>query len=92
MTEKKSSQFKKKQKELILKALTDPAFRKSLTMEPERALNKKLSPEKITEIKMILAVVKGIEDQISHLADELLCANGGPCGIGKPTGGTSIPV
>ncbi|MBI5026609.1 MAG: hypothetical protein HZC12_07790 [Nitrospirae bacterium] len=81
MEEKKRQSFKKRQKELILRALTDPAFRKLLMSDPAKALGKKITIEIRKEIKMILAAVKGIEAQISALADELLCANGGPCGI-----------
>jgi hypothetical protein len=81
MIEKKLPKFKRSQKELILKALTDASFRKALTDEPEKVLGKKITAEIKKEINIILAVVKGINAQISHLADELLCANGGPCGI-----------
>ncbi|MEI9477829.1 MAG: hypothetical protein WCO26_14805 [Deltaproteobacteria bacterium] len=81
METKKKASLKKTQKELILKALTDASFRKLLTTDPANALGKKITPHSEKEVKMVLAVVKGIDAQISHLADELLCANGGPCGI-----------
>jgi hypothetical protein len=81
MENNKSPQFKKHQKELIMKALTDPVFRKALASNPEKALDKKLTSAKKKEITKILTAVKAIEAQISHLADELLCANGGGCGI-----------
>lgn len=72
----------KKNREFIYRALTDPKFRKQLQKEPARALGVKvLTAEKKKEIRFILAAVKGIEVQIGSLADELLCANGGPCGI-----------
>ncbi len=78
----KSGDVKRRQEQLILRALTDPEFRKSLQSAPHEALGKaRLTPESQKEVAMILAVVKGIEAQISALADELLCANGGPCGI-----------
>jgi hypothetical protein len=81
METKKNTPMKKAQKELILKALTDASFRKLLTADPTKALGKKITAEIEKEIKIVLAIVKGIDAQISHLADELLCANGGPCGI-----------
>ena len=82
MEPKPNAATRKRQKELILRALTDPKFRKLLASEPAVALEKpKLTPEKLREIAMVLAIVKGIEAQIEALADELLCANGGPCGI-----------
>lgn len=67
---------------LICKALTDVAFRKQLEAQPEKALGiKTLTPVKAKEIKKVLATLKEIDTRINGLADELLCANGGPCGI-----------
>ncbi len=80
MNEKNPPAYKKRQKELILKALTDPRFRKLLGSNPVAALGKKVTATQLKEIKIVLAAVKGIEAQISHIADELLCANGG-CGV-----------
>jgi len=72
----------KRQKELILRALTEPAFRKMLATNPKQALDKKrITPTIKKEIGIVLAIVKGIDAQIAALADQLLCANGGPCGI-----------
>jgi triosephosphate isomerase len=81
MAAKKTAKLKKRQKELVLKALTNPAFKRMLTKEPQKALGKKITATMQKEIAMLLAVIKGIESQISAIADELLCANGGPCGI-----------
>jgi hypothetical protein len=73
----------KPQRELILKALTDPKFRKLLASSPAEALGlKKITPETAKEIKFILATVKGIDTQIGAMADELLCA----CSV------TAVPV
>jgi len=82
MKEKNPALYKNKQKEFILKALTDPSFRKMLIKQPEKALGRKNTTQTQKEIKIVLAVVKGIEAQIANIADELLCLNGnGPCGI-----------
>jgi hypothetical protein len=76
------ARYDKKQKALILKALTDPKFRKALAANPAAALGAKImTPEKRREVALLLAAIKGINAQIAALADELLCANGGPCGI-----------
>jgi hypothetical protein len=65
----------KQQRELIMKALTDPKFRKLLATNPAGALGvKKVTPEMAKEIKLVLATVKGIDVQIGAMADELLCA------------------
>jgi hypothetical protein len=77
-----SRSYRERQKKLIVRALTDPKFRVLLEKSPEKALNvDKLSAENVKEVKFILASVKGIRTQISSLADQLLCANGGGCGI-----------
>lgn len=66
---------KKKQRELILKALTDPKFRKLLASSPAEALGvKKITLEMAREVKLVLASVKGIDAHIGAMADELLCA------------------
>ena len=69
-------------RELILRALTDPKFRRALSSDPVRALGmRSLTTLNRKEIDGILAKVRQIESQIASLADELLCASGGPCGI-----------
>ncbi len=69
-------------KALICKALTDVTFRKQLTTDPAKALGvKTVTPAKAKEITKVLATLKEIDAKINGLADELLCANGGPCGI-----------
>ena len=67
---------------LICRALTDVTFRKQLETEPTKALGvKTVTPAKAKEITKVLATLKEIDAKINGLADELLCANGGPCGI-----------
>jgi hypothetical protein len=65
----------KQQRELILKALTEPKFRKLLASSPAEALGvKTITAETSREIRVILATVKGIDAHIGAMADELLCA------------------
>ncbi|MGD2248166.1 MAG: hypothetical protein PVF58_07140 [Candidatus Methanofastidiosia archaeon] len=62
------------ERELILKALTDPEFRKSLEDGTADITD--------TTRKYVLSAVNGINTQVAAAADELLCAYGpGPCGI-----------
>ena len=71
-----------KNRAVIHKALTDPVFRKLLQEDPARALGKRqLDVVQKKDVQKILKAVKEIEVKIHALADELLCANGGPCGI-----------
>ena len=69
-------------KELVIRALTDPKFREMLYREPQEPLRlREFTARNREEVARILEMVKGIESQIYTLADELLCAPGGPCGI-----------
>lgn len=71
-------------RKMVLKALTDAKFRKLLASDPAAAMGKKkLTEVQLKEVALVLAAVKGIDQQIGSLADELLCANGGGgCSIG----------
>lgn len=70
-------------RQIVIRALTDPDFRAMLQESPQKALGiSRLTDKNRDEIRFVLAAVKAIEFQIASLADELLCANGGPCGIG----------
>ena len=80
--ESKKPSKKKVNKKLLLQALTEPKFRKLLETDPEKALGvSKLSDKHKHEIELLLANIKGIDCQISSLADKLLCADPPPCGI-----------
>lgn len=78
--EKPTAQKRRVNRQLVLRALTDRTFRKLLEEKPEEAVGKRLTDVARQEVRLVLAAVKGIEGQISSLADNLLCANG-PCGI-----------
>ena len=71
--------------DLINKALTDPSFRKLLETQPTKALGvTTMTPGNTSLVKSVLDQVKAVNTKISAVADELLCANGGPCGIAAP--------
>lgn len=83
-----SNEKRAKNRDLIIRALTDPGFREMLMEAPERALGlKEISELNQAELRFIQAAVSGIECQVGALADQLLCANGGPCGIAAATRG-----
>ena len=63
-------------KELVIRALTDPKSRELLVTDPAKALGvARVTATNEREIRLVLDAVKRIEHQISSLADELLCAN-----------------
>lgn len=79
---KASASKKRANKALVVKALTDPKFRKLLEEKPTAAMGvKSLSAAQDAEIRLVLATVKGLNAHISAMADKLLCVNGGGCGI-----------
>lgn len=82
MAKKAASSKKKVNRALVLRALTDPKFRQLLQSSPAKALGKTATEIHKREIDLVLATVKGIEAHIRLVADQLLCANGHPCGIG----------
>ena len=72
-----------KNKAMIYKALTDLDFRRTLEKNPAKALGidaDKMTAENFHEVKFVLTMVKGVNNQISQMADALLCKNG-PCGV-----------
>jgi hypothetical protein len=70
----------KQNRTLVLRALTDAKFRRQLQSDPVTALGKgKLTQTQQQEVNLVLALVKGIEKQITGVADQLLCVNGGGC-------------
>lgn len=73
----------RRHKELILRALTDPNFRRELEDNPERVMGHEISREARLEIDMVLKLIEDIDSQIMEMADKLLCngGGGGGCGI-----------
>ncbi len=62
-------------RKLILKALIDPEFRKALEEEPAAVVKtRKFTEINKREVELVLAMVEGIDAQITRTADELLCA------------------
>jgi hypothetical protein len=69
-------------KKLVLKALTDPKFRKMLEENPLKAAELAQISGGVAEVYSILSVVRGIDYQVDKVRDELLCVNSGTsCGI-----------
>ncbi|MFA5269500.1 MAG: hypothetical protein WC379_16165 [Methanoregula sp.] len=72
-----------KNRDMVYKVLTDPKFRKQLETDPAKAVGKKeLTAVQKREVKKILSMADQIHKKIDLVADQLLCANGGGCGIG----------
>ncbi len=62
-------------KELIIRAVTDPAFRSRLESSPKDALGlARLTDRNLAEIRTILDTVKKIDGLVAHVVDQLLCS------------------
>ena len=69
---------KKANRAMVMRALTEPKFRKQLESNPLKALNKKrLTAVQKKEVELVLAAVRGIGSQMNVIADKLL----GACGV-----------
>jgi hypothetical protein len=70
-------------KQLVLKALTDPKFRKLLEENPMAAMEMAEVKGGYVDSKSILAVVGEIENTVSQVGEQILCTSGGGgcCGI-----------
>ncbi|MBN1812499.1 MAG: hypothetical protein JXA14_11735 [Anaerolineae bacterium] len=68
-------------KELLKRALTDPKFRRTLETNPKEILGPKVTRADIASLNAALEKVKQIDATIEKLAGEVLCTNGGGCGL-----------
>jgi hypothetical protein len=73
-------------KQIIARAIVDPAFRRHLLTKPEEVfLDEKKQPMKMTEadraaIKRLEKFLPGLDTIVTNLAGEVLCGGGGGCG------------
>jgi hypothetical protein len=78
---KPSAERQKGNRDMILRALTDRKYRKTLEASPQEALGARVTDINQREIDLVLATVRGLEAQIKAVGDELLCLERPPCGI-----------
>jgi hypothetical protein len=84
LQERLSPRQRRINRNLILRALTDQSFRDALETNPQAVLGRPLSASNQHEIRLVLAVVKGIEAQIKFLGEELHCLSDVPPGRDSP--------
>ena len=77
---KKTIPKKDKRKEMILRAVVDPKFRKKLLENPEQVFGvKELSREDKQSVRLLRKTLPGMDGVINGISDSLLCGTGG-CG------------
>jgi hypothetical protein len=67
----------------LRRLLTDPAYRRLLETDPAQVLGPRYTPEDLHMLNTALEKARLANADIGRIADELLCANGGPCGIAR---------
>lgn len=67
-------------REVLARALIDPAFREMLLRDPEEVLGCDLSKEDLAAIAKFKEIVPALGDVVSSLSSNVLCGGGGGCG------------
>jgi hypothetical protein len=67
-------------KDIIAKAVVDPAFRRRLLKSPEVVFGGKLSRADAAAIERLRKFLPALDDIVTSLAGEVLCGGGGGCG------------
>lgn len=68
-------------KQIVARAIIDPAFRRKLFAKPEAVFEvKKLSAADTAALKRLRKMLPAMDDLVSSLAGEILCGGGGGCG------------
>jgi hypothetical protein len=69
-----------KRREMILRAVADPKFRRELLRNPKNVFGvRSLTPKDIQSLAMLKRVLPAIDGMIDGISDSLLCGTGG-CG------------
>ena len=67
-------------KEIIARALIDPAFRRTLLARPEKVFGKPLSKADALAVARFKKMVPHLSEIVGGLASDILCTGGGGCG------------
>lgn len=67
-------------RDIIARAIVDPAFRRKLFSDPEAIFGGKLAPSDQAALDRIKKMLPALDDIVTSLAGEVLCGGGGGCG------------
>jgi len=67
-------------RDIVARAIVDPAFRKKLFAKPEEIFGAKISAADAAALERIRKMLPALDDIVSSLAGEVLCGGGGGCG------------
>jgi hypothetical protein len=67
-------------KQIVAKAIVDPAFRARLLKDPVSVFQAEPTEEDLAALKRLRKFLPAMEDMVNSLAGEVLCGGGGGCG------------
>lgn len=67
-------------RDIIARAIVDPAFRRRLFQSPEQVFEAKLTPTDLAAVERLKKFLPALDDIVTSLAGEVLCGGGGGCG------------
>lgn len=67
-------------REIVARAIVDPAFRKKLFAKPEEVFGETLNEADKAALARIKKMLPALDDIVTSLAGEVLCGGGGGCG------------
>jgi hypothetical protein len=67
-------------RDILARAIVDPAFRRKLVRAPETVFGDKLSAADKAGLDRIRKMLPALDDIVGSLAGEVLCGGGGGCG------------
>lgn len=67
-------------RDILAKAVVDPAFRRKLFKSPKEVFGASLSKADLAAIERIKKFLPALDDIVTSLAGEVLCGGGGGCG------------
>jgi hypothetical protein len=67
-------------KQIVAKAIVDPAFRARLLKDPASVFLSDPTKEDLAAIERLRKFLPAMEDMVHSLAGEVLCGGGGGCG------------
>lgn len=74
------SKTKDLRRQILARAVVDPAFRKRLLSNPEAVFRSKLTASDRAALERIKKMLPALDDIVTSLAGEVLCGGGGGCG------------
>lgn len=77
---KAASKKKDLRRDILAKAIVDPAFRRKLFENPETVFQRKPTPGDRAALARIRKMLPALDDIVTSLAGEVLCGGGGGCG------------